>query len=115
MGKTALKLLLVFVEYTESNSRVLYEGIQAVDSNQGKDFCKHLKGTGIIVFWKKRPLQFPKVLNLSGLWVQSSCKLSDKLRYMHKSSVDKLWSCKGVGALSKHNAACMLLFCVNNL
>ena len=43
MGKTALKLLLVFVEYTESNSRVLYEGIQAVDSNQGKDLCKTFK------------------------------------------------------------------------
>lgn len=35
MGKTALKLLLVFVEYTESNSRVLYSAIQTVDSNQG--------------------------------------------------------------------------------
>lgn len=35
VGKTALKLLLVFVEYTESNSRVLYEGVQTVDSNQG--------------------------------------------------------------------------------
>lgn len=60
MGKTALKLLLVFVEYTESNSRVLYEGIQAVDSNQGKDFCKHLKGTGIMVFWKKKTPTVPK-------------------------------------------------------
>ena len=38
VGKTALKLLLVFVEYTESNSRVLHEGIQAVDGNQGIDF-----------------------------------------------------------------------------
>ncbi|XP_078368383.1 FH1/FH2 domain-containing protein 3-like isoform X2 [Oculina patagonica] len=35
VGKTALKLLLVFVEYTESNSRVLYSAIQTVDSNQG--------------------------------------------------------------------------------
>ena len=35
VGKTALKLLLVFVEYTESNSRVLYDAIQTVDSNQG--------------------------------------------------------------------------------
>jgi len=35
VGKTALKLLLVFVEYTESNSRVLYGAIQTVDSNQG--------------------------------------------------------------------------------
>ena len=35
MGKTALKLLLVFVEYTESNSKVLYDAVQTVDSNQG--------------------------------------------------------------------------------
>ena len=37
VGKTALKLLLVFVEYTESNSRVLYDAIQTVDSNQGME------------------------------------------------------------------------------
>ena len=35
VGKTALKLLLVFVEYTESNSKVLYDAVQTVDSNQG--------------------------------------------------------------------------------
>ncbi|XP_074618876.1 FH1/FH2 domain-containing protein 3-like [Acropora palmata] len=41
VGKTALKLLLVFVEYTESNSRVLYEAVQTVDGNQGvKDWAE---------------------------------------------------------------------------
>ena len=33
--KTALKLLLVFVEYTESNSVLLIKAIQTVDSAQG--------------------------------------------------------------------------------
>lgn len=41
VGKTALKLLLVFVEYTESNSRVLYDAVQTVDGNQGvKDWAE---------------------------------------------------------------------------
>jgi hypothetical protein len=34
--KTALKLLLVFVEYTETNSVLLVKAIQAVDSTQGE-------------------------------------------------------------------------------
>jgi hypothetical protein len=33
--KTALKLLLVFVEYTESNCMLLIKAVQAVDYNQG--------------------------------------------------------------------------------
>ncbi|XP_017772970.1 PREDICTED: FH1/FH2 domain-containing protein 3 isoform X2 [Nicrophorus vespilloides] len=33
--KTALKLLLVFVEYTDSNCKLLIRAIQAVDCNQG--------------------------------------------------------------------------------
>ena len=35
VGKAALKLLLVFVVYTESNSKVLYDAVQVVDSNRG--------------------------------------------------------------------------------
>ena len=34
--KTALKLLLVFVEYTEQNSSRVYESVQAVDEEKGK-------------------------------------------------------------------------------
>lgn len=33
--KTALKLLLVFVEYVETNSVLLVKAIQTVDNNQG--------------------------------------------------------------------------------
>ncbi|EDO36709.1 predicted protein [Nematostella vectensis] len=35
VAKTALKLLLVFIEYTEDNSRLLVEAVQCVDDAQG--------------------------------------------------------------------------------
>lgn len=35
--KTALKLLLVFVEYTESNSLLLLAAVYIVDKNRGKE------------------------------------------------------------------------------
>lgn len=34
--KTTLKLLIVFVEYTESNSPLLIKAVNAVDSHRGK-------------------------------------------------------------------------------
>lgn len=34
--KTALKLLLVFVEYTEQNSQRIYDSVQAVDDSKGE-------------------------------------------------------------------------------
>lgn len=34
--KTALKLLLVFVEYTESNAAVLIKAVNVVDAKRGK-------------------------------------------------------------------------------
>lgn len=34
--KTALKLLLVFVEYTESNALILVKAIDTVDSSRGE-------------------------------------------------------------------------------
>lgn len=34
--KTALKLLLVFVEYTESNALILLKAIDTVDSSRGE-------------------------------------------------------------------------------
>ena len=36
VAKTALKLLLVFVEYVESNCQLLVKAIETVDSGQGK-------------------------------------------------------------------------------
>lgn len=36
MVKTALKLLLVFVEYTESNAALLVKAVNAVDAKRGK-------------------------------------------------------------------------------
>ena len=38
--KTALKLLLVFVEYVESNCQLLVKAIETVDSSQGSFFFK---------------------------------------------------------------------------
>uniref|UniRef100_A0A3Q3ERI7 FHOD1/3-like FH3 domain-containing protein n=1 Tax=Labrus bergylta TaxID=56723 RepID=A0A3Q3ERI7_9LABR len=35
--KTALKLLLVFVEYTESNASLLIKAVNVVDAKRGKD------------------------------------------------------------------------------
>lgn len=35
VAKTALKLLLVFVEYIESNCQLLVKAVEAVDSGQG--------------------------------------------------------------------------------
>jgi FH1/FH2 domain-containing protein 3 len=40
--KTALKLLLVFVEYVESNCQLLVKAIETVDSSQGSFFKKKL-------------------------------------------------------------------------
>jgi hypothetical protein len=40
VAKTALKLLLVFVEYTENNSRSLYEAVQVDDDAQGNVLCQ---------------------------------------------------------------------------
>lgn len=37
MVKTALKLLLVFVEYSESNTPLLIEAITSVDNKRGTD------------------------------------------------------------------------------
>lgn len=34
--KTALKLLLVFVEYTESNAALLIKAVNVVDAKRGK-------------------------------------------------------------------------------
>lgn len=34
--KTALKLLLVFVEYTESNTKILLKAVHVVDQKEGK-------------------------------------------------------------------------------
>lgn len=34
--KTALKLLLVFVEYTEQNSQRVYEAVQVIDEQKGE-------------------------------------------------------------------------------
>lgn len=34
--KTSLKLLLVFVEYTESNAALLIKAVNAVDTKRGK-------------------------------------------------------------------------------
>lgn len=39
MVKTALKLLLVFVEYSESNAPLLIEAITTVDNKRGKEIC----------------------------------------------------------------------------
>lgn len=39
VAKTALKLLLVFVEYVESNCQLLVKAIETVDSGQGKPIC----------------------------------------------------------------------------
>lgn len=36
MVKTALKLLLVFVEYTESNATLLIKAVDAVDGKRGE-------------------------------------------------------------------------------
>lgn len=36
MVKTALKLLLVFVEYTESNATLLIEAVSVVDAKRGE-------------------------------------------------------------------------------
>lgn len=36
MVKTALKLLLVFVEYTESNTTLLIKAVDAVDGKRGE-------------------------------------------------------------------------------
>ena len=41
--KTSLKLLLVFVEYTESNSLTLLKAIEAVDIAKGKNFLPFSK------------------------------------------------------------------------
>jgi len=35
--KTSLKLLLVFVEYTETNTQLLLKAVNAVDSKKGKE------------------------------------------------------------------------------
>lgn len=42
--KTALKLLLVFVEYTESNAQLLIEAINMVDQKRGENgvYTPHL-------------------------------------------------------------------------
>lgn len=38
MVKTALKLLLVFVEYTESNATLLIKAVNVVDAKRGKHY-----------------------------------------------------------------------------
>ena len=37
MAKTALKLLLVFVEYTETNAKLICDAVEVVDGAQGTD------------------------------------------------------------------------------
>lgn len=37
--KTALKLLIVFVEYTESNSPLLIQAVNTVDGKRGESAC----------------------------------------------------------------------------
>ena len=43
--KTALKLLLVFVEYTEANAALLIEAVSAVDTKRGECWMNALSGT----------------------------------------------------------------------
>ena len=38
MQKTSLKLLLVFVEYTESNARLVWDALRDVDATRGRNF-----------------------------------------------------------------------------
>lgn len=38
--KTALKLLLVFVEYTEANAALLIQAVNGVDTKRGKADCR---------------------------------------------------------------------------
>ena len=51
MVKTALKLLIVFVEYTESNSPLLIQAVNTVDSKRGtvliQCYTELLRGTSV--------------------------------------------------------------------
>ena len=74
MQKTSLKLLLVFVEYTESNARLVWEAVQGVDASRGELIFRHLFllkyssscnvtgncGLGLNVFAKRELLVFSK-------------------------------------------------------
>lgn len=42
VAKTALKLLLVFVEYIESNCQLLIKAVEAVDAGQGTHIVRFL-------------------------------------------------------------------------
>lgn len=48
--KTALKLLLVFVEYTESNTPLLLKAINAVDAKKGKKTINNTTERGREIF-----------------------------------------------------------------
>lgn len=53
--KTALKLLLVFVEYSESNAPLLIQAVSAVDTKRGK-WSHSLFHRGGHVCWRRAPV-----------------------------------------------------------
>lgn len=51
MVKTALKLLLVFVEYTESNATLLIKAVDVVDGKRGEASAPSAGGFSHFVLW----------------------------------------------------------------
>lgn len=52
MVKTALKLLLVFVEYTESNATLLIKAVDVVDGKRGEASAPSAGGFSQLTVWK---------------------------------------------------------------
>lgn len=52
MVKTALKLLLVFVEYTESNATLLIKAVDVVDGKRGEASAPTAGGFSQLTVWE---------------------------------------------------------------
>lgn len=59
MVKTALKLLLVFVEYSDSNCLLLMEAVNVVDTETGNDLITRLHGPSLLMSVALSWLLFP--------------------------------------------------------
>ncbi|KAM9055353.1 FH1/FH2 domain-containing protein 3 isoform 5-T5 [Megaptera novaeangliae] len=88
--KTALKLLLVFVEYSESNAPLLIQAVSAVDTKRA---CCHLKHEhedprGL----KSRSMGLPENPNEGSQWLRSQAGLSQGQSVRPKAKGVKPWS-----------------------
>lgn len=62
--KTALKLLLVFVEYSESNAPLLIQAVSAVDTKRGKWSANTIPSRWTCLLGAGSPLQATYFLEL---------------------------------------------------